>query len=225
MKISLLKQLIKEELSKPPMSTLAGFVRPHNTRAENKILVVYNPIYLLAQRDKLENPRLAEELRHNFSEEGIVAYLNVGPTPPKFGPCNNSWMIFAIAAQKGYGKIPYGFATQFSPTGYVIPDRDFVSSEANEGWFKQYSSQRARKPLDNIRAPKTPPPEDDCLVYPPPDDFLNNSFGPVTPPVSLDTLTSNHIATISQINADKASIESILYSAGVYFFTTSLPDE
>ena len=124
-----------------------------------------------------------------FLMDGI--YLGLIQVRKPANPCNGAWEVSAsLGPSKLLARNVYGLAYDLSPTGSIISDRTSVSGDALSAWRGIYSSKsslergkktpsgrtiRGRKPLDDIQNPKTPPPEDDCKIYPG-EDALNWSY-------------------------------------------------
>lgn len=82
------------------------------------------------------------------------------------GACLNAYIVYDSKSNiKGLGPLVYDIMLELAGSAGIAPDRESVSGEASNIW-KYYLNNRndiEKVPLDDINAPKTPPPEDDCL--------------------------------------------------------------
>jgi len=92
----------------------------------------------------------------------------------EYGTCMDASHVKVSAVNKnmsgkGYGRMLYKIVMSEHPEG-LTPDRDFVSGTAFKAWQKMAPELTTKKvggsdKFDNVRDPKTPPKEDDCVLH------------------------------------------------------------
>lgn len=114
-------------------------------------------------------------LLDRFKNEAIIlAYIYL--TPPE-DPCNNAKVVqLSAKAGDGWGSIIYDMAATWSQGG-IISHRSSVKSKA-EDVYKIFGRRNdiEKKDLDDVLDPKTPPPQDDCILQPENRPALNKSY-------------------------------------------------
>jgi hypothetical protein len=83
------------------------------------------------------------------------------------GPCWNAYQIFGPAARQKYGPMMYDIAMSIAPNKTLTSDKIFGSSESAKAVWDYYRYRRTdveKLPMDDIENPKTPSPEDDCML-------------------------------------------------------------
>lgn len=98
-------------------------------------------------------------------ERAIVGIIGIKPAA---GPCWGAWEVKEAAAPSGpdAARITYGIGYALADSGILIPDRSNVSQDAQDAWMRIFMGKKRRAlPLDNIAAPKTSDPQDDCRLY------------------------------------------------------------
>ena len=114
--------------------------------SQQKRAVIYNITQLMkfaSEGGDFDDPEAAVDA-------GVVeGYIMI--EKPK-DPCNRAWEV-KFTAGPGLGKIVYGIGYALSPSGALISDRSSVSSAAVGGWSKAFSSDRPKKPLDDMSHP------------------------------------------------------------------------
>jgi hypothetical protein len=145
------------------------------------------------------------------------------------GECNGAIEIINSAARKGYGPFMYDITGHFSEGNVIMADRNNVSPSAQKVWtfYKGNRGDVKALPLDNAKAPKTPPPEDDCKFHGDnSDDPLNSAFK-VSPP-DISSLVAKHeqfcklaSATFTKLGASLTSeeVSERIDIGGSMFFT------
>ena len=134
-------------------------------------------------------------------------------------PCWDAMMIASIA---GPGKLMYGLAYALSPSGLLISDRDSMTPQAVGAWKNMAAKGgRDRKKLDDVGAPETPEPIDDCEVLK--DDFLNYAYKEEGwEDGVLRSLQAEHDRLVNRVTKGgeltKADLERIITQAGFAYF-------
>ena len=93
-------------------------------------------------------------------ESSIIAMIAIRKAK---APCNGAWEV-KLSAGPGRGKLVYSMGYYLSPSGALIADRESLSVDAVEAWSSVLKKSQG-KPLDDIVRPKTPDPNDDCVVW------------------------------------------------------------
>ncbi len=113
---------------------------------------------------------------------------------------NDAGVIIISAAEKGLGPLLYYIAMSFYPGG-LTADRYNVSKDAQNIWNFYYKNRGDvnKKPFDDMDNPKTPDPNDDCV--------LHDKESPGTNPVDF-SYTLSFIDTSGLINNHKKALEN-----------------
>jgi len=130
--------------------------------------------------------------------EGIVKGYAAFHRPDE--PCNGAWEVSSIAGI-GHGRTLYGLGYYLTPNGRLMPDRAFSSKRARDAWTKSSGKMRGF-PLDDVKDPKTPDPNDDCSMQVPtakggPDPVLDVAYE--GPPVDPGPMMKAHDATAAKL--------------------------
>ncbi len=220
MKIRLgeLRRIIREAAAGSSLNTdeLAAMLTEDDGGAK---VVVYHPMPVENMMRKLpgdvvdRSPELMAKLK-----EYMVGWVQV--VKPK-DPCWDAMMIASIA---GPGKLMYGIAYALSPSGRLISDRDYMTNAAFSAWRNMSAKgTRGKKKLDNVNAPSTPEPVDDCAVLK--DDFLNYAYEAEGWEMGvLETMSDNHEAVIARVTKNgilsRDEVEKALDTAGLSYWRT-----
>jgi len=220
MKIRLgdLRRVIHEAAGSLQLNTdeLAAMLTENDDGAK---VVVYHPVPIENMMRKLpgdvvtRSPELMAKLK-----EHMVGWVQV--VKPK-DPCWDAMMIASIA---GPGKLMYGIAYALSPSGLLISDRDYMTDAALSAWRNMSAKgKRNKKKLDDVNAPSTPEPVDDCKVLK--DDFLNYAYEAEGWEMGvLETMHDNHEAVIARATKGgiltREEVEKVLTEAGLSYWRT-----
>ena len=101
----------------------------------------------------------------------------------------------------GLGPAAYDIAMWYASKsgGGLASDRGYVSKAATSVWQKYLKRSDVEiKDFDNVKKPKTPPPEDDCAVHH--DERIDFSAKLMKKPSGLQALESNHKKAIKYIS-------------------------
>lgn len=142
--------------------------------------------------------------------------------------CNGAWEVNSAAAEPGIGPLMYDIARSIVPSGFIMSDRDTVSDEAQGIWsfYLRNRSDVEKVHLDNVYDPKTPPVEDDCIVYKPDTvkgkdmNPLNYAIGGKGPTVTK--LRANHKAALLKLGpalGGAGRYEQMMTSASNHYFS------
>lgn len=138
-------------------------------------------------------------------------------------PC---WDAMKVASVAGPGKLMYGLAYALSPSGLLISDREpeAMTAQSISAWRNMATkSSRGRKKLDNIAAPATPEPEDDCDIRP--EEFLNYAYeSEGWEGETLRSLQTEHERLVKRLTSDgkvsRLLVELAISAAGFAYFQT-----
>lgn len=186
--------------------------------------ILYDPTDLVENFEEILDPdqraRFFEDYGVADIVKGVVAVRKVANWA---GKCHGAWQIDYVAGP-GWGHILYPIAQALTPEGLLTPDRTSVSDDAASAWEKSLKLGRPRLKFDNVKDPKTPPKEDDCLIDPE-RDHLNWAYGPKGGEADLlATLEQNHWDAMSHIPTDsRQEITSILREEADIFVDNNLP--
>ena len=179
---------------------------------------VYN---IDGMREDLEkNPEFFTRKSHYGSNKALLKNM-VGcvAIKPTDDPC---WGAYEISYIVGPGKIVYGLAYALSPNGMLISDRYAMSQSALKAWKNMSDKQtRGKRPLDNVRSPKTPGLEDDCEFRK--EEYLNYAYeSEGWEKGMLDGLRSAHENFVrNEVSISKKDFEEFVYLAGITLFDLS----
>lgn len=136
------------------------------------------------------------------------------------GPVWGTSIVRYSAAHTGYGPLIYNIAMNSEPG--LTPDRRIVSDNAHGVWSYYFNKRNdiEAKPLDDIKDPKTPPPEDDAVLHYPEEEVypgrnlnpLNHSYFKKSPVPGEDKLRANHAkarSKLKQVGIDEYSMNNI----------------
>jgi hypothetical protein len=222
---SICKRLLKEVESLNP-TDLAMCVQDGG---EKRRATLYNPNILLGIYQS--NPDAdADDI-----QPAILGSVLISPTSKKYthGPCNNAFEINYIAGE-GHGKDLYGAAYALASPNPLTSDRNRVTHPAQTAWKKAFTSGRKKNVFDDIKNPKTPDPDDDCLLFVDkngnPIEQLNYSYQQT--PEDLNRLATQqqvHDEITSQIvalgNLNINQLELMISKAGVKYFAEHYVEE
>lgn len=220
MKIRLgdLRRIIRETAGSLQLNTdeLAAMLAEDERGAR---VVVYHPIPIENMMRKFpgdvvdRSPELTAKVK-----KYVVGWVQV--MKPE-DPCWNAMMIASIA---GPGKLMYGIGYALSPSGLLISDRDSMTSVAVSAWRNMSAKgTRGKKKLDDVNAPSTPEPVDDCKVLK--DDFLNYAYEAQGWEMgALEAMHDNHEAVIARATKGgiltREEVEKVLNEAGLSYWRT-----
>ena len=142
-----------------------------------------------------QNPDIRKNdlIQNNIVVSAIKIAENTEELKSEYGTCMDASHVKVSAVNKnlkgqGYGKLLYKIIMSEHPEG-LTPDRDFVSGNATKAWvdmrasgvkiktLKDPKTGEAHDSFDDIKNPKTPTPEDDCVIHPRYDgDPLNRAY-------------------------------------------------
>lgn len=148
----------------------------------------------------------------------ILGFVSIRKTQDaKRGPCWGAWEVMQIAG-KGYGKVLYGLAYDMTDNGLLTPDRMNVSDDAMRAWTKTASKNKNTKTFDDIKNPRTPEIEDDCLIHNNPVlDAAYEARPNILPGLeNIHDETANEIYKLCKINVNK--LAQAITNAGDTFF-------
>lgn len=174
-------------------------------------VIIYDPMILKRKiesiaagpgNDPAKKARIARSAADTFEEDrepAVRAAVNyIVPLKDEYiGQCYGTGVIKASLSWYKTGLGPAAYEAAMWYAGGLSSDRGEVSSKARGVW-KTYKSRADSGeidalPFDNYENPKTPQPEDDCMVYgggkrsP-----LNFSYRQKSKPPGLDELERNH---------------------------------
>jgi len=213
-----------------------------------------NVNYVLIDIDKLlnfyksldpQNPDIKKKdlIDNNIVVSAIKIAENTPELKSEYGTCMNASHVKVSAVNKnlkgkGLGKFLYKIVMSDHPEG-LTPDRDFVSPSATKAWVDMSSSgvktKTVRDPktgevhdsFDDIKKPKTPTEEDDCVIHPRYDgDPLNKAY--IYSGENTDTyLMKAHeaLATCEELIPNGWTIESLedlLVDAGMTLYDIAI---
>jgi len=114
-------------------------------------------------------------------QASILGMIMIKRPDPKKGKCNGAWEV-KQSAGPGYGKLVYAMGYHMSGqegSGWLMPDREGLSSPARGAWKGVRKKGGKSKPLDNINHKDpdfksdafhdehhTDDPSDDCVTWP-----------------------------------------------------------
>jgi hypothetical protein len=181
-----LRRLIREMLESdaPELRGPAISVIPWGSRT---FVIAYDAELLLSRMQELAgmgintpNQYVTSWFAPDFSRDPEMIYSGVAVGTPTAaeGPCNGAMHVEGSASRirrAGWGTAVYMAALdQF---GEVGPDRHSVSPSAESQWKSlDRREEVGRHPYDDIKAPRTPDPNDDCTVQRGRDVQVNSSY-------------------------------------------------
>jgi hypothetical protein len=188
MKIRLgdLRQIIREAWGSEQLALYTWKNSPSSVK-----VLLYSPAELLS---------LDWSERHELPKDVVKGYASFHEPDE---PCNGAWEVSGMAGI-GLGKTLYGLGYYLTPKGRLMPDRVFSSKRARDAWTKS-SGKMLGFPLDDIAAPKTPDPNDDCSVQVStmkggPDPVLDVAYeGPPVDPSPMMKVHDNTVTELMQI--------------------------
>lgn len=179
---ALIRYIIQEE-SRPQRTPHEGLALTVKSLSSSATAVIYDKTGLLTVLDDIlfssqDSPGTLKDLAQMITDKGIIkGFVEVGIPAGGEGNCNDAWEV-SMSAGPGYGGILYpvafGIAAWNGKT--LMSDRGGSSPAARGRWGKEATQGRKSHPFDDIRDPKTPPPEDDCIMQG--DPILDSSYEP-----------------------------------------------
>jgi hypothetical protein len=155
----------------------------------------------------------------------VVGYMAL--VPPAKGFCYGAEMVQLVAADRGYGPLLYDIAMRMIPSHTLVSDRKSVTFAAQRVWDKYFKERGDVEalPLDDVNDPKTPPPEDDCVLHHGSRPVLNHAYrGPGKDPSPLLRAHRTFSRTVAKkaksfgLDYSVGDFEEALYRAGRQFF-------
>lgn len=216
----LLRKLIKEELklsSKVSAAKDVGLAVASLKSPDDSYVFIYDPnlVLKLAERSSNTGDSLIVTFKE-FSEtigDVLLASVIYGKDIylDKRAICNNANFVKQSAAIKGLGPAAYDIAMWYSTSKnrQLAPDRGYVSKRATNVW-RNYASRDDVKltDFDNVKKPKTPPPEDDCFVHGEKEIDLSGKM--LDEPTGLKQLEANHKKVMKVLKNDFVIFEDDL---------------
>jgi GTPase SAR1 family protein len=170
-----------------------GVVKTGSGLNVNYVLIDTSALLKLYKSLDPQNPDIRKKdlIDNNVVVSAIKIAENTQELKDEYGTCMNASQVKVSAvnknlARRGYGKRLYKIIMSEHPEG-LYPDRDFVSPKAANAWvdmssagvkFKEIKDgDDTRDVFDDKNNPKTPTPEDDCVIHPRYDgDPLNRAY-------------------------------------------------
>ena len=173
------------------------------------------------REDLTNNPEIftKKSLQGKSAKSLIKNMVGCVAIKPTDDPC---WGAYEISYIVGPGKIVYGLAYALSPNGMLISDRYAMSQSALKAWKNMSDKQtRGKRPLDNVRSPKTPGPEDDCEFRK--EEYLNYAYeSEGWEKGMLNGLRRAHENFVqNEVSISKKDFEEFIYLAGITLFDLS----
>jgi hypothetical protein len=185
-----------QEAALPDYSTLALAVFP-SAKMRLLAFLLFDPAKTISS---FGNPEIQKIILAERNDK-VVSFINLSqaiigtvmidkdaPEHPCMGAKEVRFSAVSSPYQgKGYGKLLYTAAMQYLSRP-IMADRGEISPEAERVWssFEKDSGIGKTPPddpakgytgqFDNAEAPKTPPKDDDCTVYPSSDAALNKAY-------------------------------------------------
>ena len=220
---SVLRRLLKEDGAPTTTEGLAAYVVINSSI--NIVVYKYAALNLCLKKNYFNAKAI---------EESIVAFISLESARSLgVGPSRDGWVVKSSVGP-GYGQLIYGLAYAASPSGIIVPDRDYVSDSAFSSWTKAFAKGR-HEPLDDIDNPQTPDPNDDSKFHTKTDidckkgrdpKVLNYAYhGEGWEKEMLRSLSSKHDSMIKSIDSlyiTKAEIERVLLSGGNSYFLDTI---
>lgn len=159
-----------------------GVVKTGSGLSVNYVLIDTIALLKLYKSLDPQNPDIRKKhlIDNNVVVSAIKIAENTEELKAEYGTCMNASQVKVSAvnknlARRGYGKRLYKIIMSEHPEG-LYPDRDFVSPKAANAWVDMSSSGVKSKKIkdgdgtidvfDDKNNPKTPTPEDDCVIHP-----------------------------------------------------------
>lgn len=236
-----LRWVLREAAMTPKQSSGKGLaLYVYEDSSTVKQVVVYNPSFILSRLEptlvKLARSGETIESGDLFNpwtlmirpQAAVIGMLTLAP--PMRGDCHGAWVVKSAAAHSGYGPMVYDLALSVAPNNTLIPDRFSVSDDA-EGIWRFYAKRRGdvqKLPLDDIKDPKTPPPEDDCDVHAEKGkDWLDTAYRAHSKidPARLGTNHNNFVGIIKRVIRDNGINVKGGIEKGIELMVGDLADE
>ena len=178
-------------------------------KIDNSFLVLYDPSKMLSGLE-------SSEYDADFLSNAVLGFLEA-KSPAGKNRCHGAMMIRSVAAVKGYGPLMYDIA--MSMYGKITSDRVQTSDAAEKIWnyYKDNRPDVLKEPFDDVTAPETSNPEDDCTLQ-----YGRNSLNYAYSGSSVDyrSLLNNHnefLKNAGKFLSSKA-LEELVMAAGDAFF-------
>jgi predicted double-glycine peptidase len=170
-----------------------GVVKTGSGLNVNYVLIDTNALLNFYKSLDPQNPDIKRKdlIDNNIVVSAIKIAENTEELKAEYGSCMHASHVKVSAVNKnlkgkGFGKLLYKIIMSEHPEG-LTPDRDFVSTSAKKAWVDMASSGVKVKKIkdtdknidvfDDVKNPKTPTPEDDCVIHPRYDgDPLNRAY-------------------------------------------------
>lgn len=110
---------------------------------------------------------------HEVFTSGRAGILGHIETVKNEDPCHGGEEVHGSAAVGGYGPMLYDVAMAGADNKTLFADRGSISKDAVNVWNFYRKNRRDVKKMkfDDVKDPKTPPPDDDCEMHGPKYDF------------------------------------------------------
>ena len=139
-------------------------------------------------------------------------------------PC---WGAMRVASVVGPGRLMYGLGYALSPSGLLISDRESMTPKAVDAWRAMSAKgERGRRRLDDIDAPKTRDPRDDCTLRR--EEFLNYAYEETGEEDDmLLSMQGEHERLMDRVtrggDVTRGELEAAIAAAGFSYFQSRLP--
>jgi len=183
------RKFLNEEVSEENF----GVVKTGSGLNVNYVLIDTSALIKFYKTLDPQNPDIRKKdlINSNIVVSAIKIAENTEELKAEYGTCMDASQVKVSAvnknlARRGYGKRLYKIIMSEHPEG-LYPDRDFVSAKAANAWVDMSSAGVKAKKIkdgdgerdvfDDKNNPKTPTPEDDCVIHPRYDgDPLNRAY-------------------------------------------------
>ena len=208
---------ILKESGAPSTEGMACYVESTGDEAGLLNATVYNTKGI--EKELKNNPGLFKTglsiVKYRPLMDHIIGCVSIKDTAD---PCLGAYEISTIA---GRGKLVYGLAYALSPNGMIISDRYSMSPEALGAWKNMADKgTRSRKPLDNVKNPRTEDPSDDCTWRK--EEYLNYAYeSEGWEKGMLSSLRAAHKNFVITLDVPQKDFENVITIAGGLFFDYS----
>jgi hypothetical protein len=135
------------------------------------------------------------------------------------GECHGGGVVLKSASWPGSGMGPAAYEAAMWYAGGLTSDRMETSRAAGRVWLnykgRSVSGDIESLPFDDLNDPKTPPPNDDCVMQD--REWLNYSYRLKSPPPGLEEMEGNHEKTKSIIKGLGYPVETLEHKLKLLF--------
>lgn len=189
-----------------------GLALSITSAATEDFIVLYDPTKMFNAFVDLLNAKIdsgdqvvMRQLFRNFVQSGRVkqfVYGGMNIDDTEEGECYGAKEITLLRAEKGWGPMLYDIALAISPGGLTAGRRSVTGAAAKvwDYYLNKRSDVQALK-FDDVKNPKTPPKEDDCMLHPAFRKSLNYAFRATGGGPNISSMKQRHESFLEDLIA------------------------